>query len=76
MSSLRSVERIDYLQLHRYGRKVLKKGGEKSTMEDTKLKELRLREDLKYSLEFYDLPEIDSLEEIDELIQTFSGLSR
>ena len=56
MSSTRRTGRLDYFQLHHFGKKVLKEGTGK--MEETILKELQLREDLKHSLEIYDLNDL------------------
>ena len=73
--SLGEEYRLDYKKYHVKGEKVLKKG-ENLKMDKLKIEESKLFNDLKHTLEIYNLDEMDSGVEINEAQSEINDLSK
>ena len=87
MYSLRSIPRLDYAVLNDTGERVLHSvegrgqvlktvGGNFLEMEELIPHELKIKEDLRHSLDIYDLADLNNEEDINEGMRTISELSR
>ena len=74
---LRSVPRLDYLVFDRTGEKVQKVDQEISKMGDLELTELKIREDIRHTLEIYsEVDEFETAGEIDEGVASINDLAK